>query len=62
MMKVKQKIEVSFRVQKGADHFCFIRGFLSTARKQKKISLLKFQLFLGKPGWLQIFLCLNFPT
>lgn len=35
-MKVKQKILSCFRAQKGADHFCLIRGFLSTARKQGK--------------------------
>jgi hypothetical protein len=36
MVKLKQKISVGFRTNTGADNFCIVRGFISTARKQQK--------------------------
>jgi transposase len=56
MIKVQQKISGCFRTLKGAQHFCRIRSYLSTARKQGRnifnaiVSAMSGQPFIPSPS------------
>jgi transposase len=50
MVKVKQKVSGSFRTRLGADTFCAIRSYISTARKHgNKVIAAIHDAFLGQP-------------
>ena len=50
MVKVQQKVSGTFRSKRGADSFCRIRGYISTARKNSVDVLDAIQgAFEGKP-------------
>jgi transposase len=59
MIKVQQKVSGCFRSTEGADHFCRIRGYISTLRKQGSgiLSALR-SVFLGDP----LYPCLETPV
>jgi transposase len=50
MVKVRQKISGGFRARRGAEMFCRIRGYISTARKQGENVLAALErVFMGDP-------------
>jgi transposase len=50
MVKVKQKISGAFRTKNGADTFCALRSYISTARKQRQnVMDALYVAFLGNP-------------
>ncbi len=59
MIKVQQKVSGCFRSTEGADHFCRIRGYISTLHKQGRgiLSALR-SVFMGSP----IYPCLETPV
>ena len=59
MVKVQQKVSGCFRSAEGADHFCRIRGYISTLRKQGIgiLSALR-SVFMGNP----VYPCLAPPV
>jgi len=57
MMKLKQKISGGFRTQIGADYFCRIRSFISTAKKHGENILQQIFLAIENNDYIPQFLC-----
>lgn len=57
MMKLKQKISGGFRTDLGAEYFCRIRSFISTAKKQGQNILQQIFLALESKDYVPQFLC-----
>lgn len=57
MMKLKQKISGGFRTQTGADYFCRIRSFISTAKKHGENVFQQIFLAIENKDYVPHFLC-----